>query len=134
MRHARHSVLAAVPRDERIARRGDAAAAGLARLQLAERAIEAAFSATADLAADLPRLRTDAYLATTVGQPALDEVTATLGHLTAALSGIARTHGQLAHVGDQIGVRTRLGGVPDKPPEETPKPGIARADLALVGL
>ena len=136
MSHSRRPGLAAVPRDERIARRIDAASAGLTRLQAAERAIEAAYTATAEMAADLPRLRADAYLAATVGQPALEETTATLGHLTAALNAIARTHGRMADLGDRIGMRNRLGGVPDKPPED-PKPpppdGLLRANLELVG-
>ena len=98
--------------------REHAANASLARLRAAETAIEEAYSATADLAAELPRLRADAHLATVVGHPALEEVSRTIGHLTAALDGIGRTHGQLAQVARQVGVRPRMEGIPDKPPEE----------------
>lgn len=103
--------------------RMQAATSSLSRLRAAEQAIEQAFSATADLAAELPRLRADARLSTVVGQPALDEVSVTLGHLSEALGGIVRTHGRLAEVGRIARVRPSLGGDPDKPTEDPdPKP------------
>lgn len=121
------------PRLERRNARLDAADAGLARLRAAEAAIEQAFSATADLAAELPRLRAHARLSTVVGHEAVDDVAITLGHLSAALGGIVRTHGNLARVGSSIGYRTRGTGDVDKPDEQPPKPPLGHAALNLVG-
>lgn len=102
--------------------RQQAADLGLSRLREAETAIELAYSATAELAADLPRLRADANLSTVVGQPVFEELTGTLAHLTAALNGIVRTHGELAQVGRAVRVRPTLEGIPDKEPDPDPKP------------
>lgn len=105
------------PNARRALRRADrqqAANLGLSRLREVETAIELAYSATAELAADLPRLRADANLSTVVGQPVFEELSRTLGHLTAAMNGIVRTHGELSEVGRQVRVRPTLEGVPDK--------------------
>lgn len=113
--------LHSVRRDSRRQQRLEAATSSLIRLRAAEQAIEQAFCATAELAADLPRLRAEAKLSTVVGQPAIDDVSATLAHLTAAMGGIVRTHGRLADVGRAVKVRPSLGGDQDKP-EDDPKP------------
>lgn len=80
----------------------------------AELAIDSAFAETADLASRLAKLRVQAGLSATVGQPAFDAVSAALGELTQARAEMIRAHGELNAVKTRIGCRAVATGGGDK--------------------
>ncbi|WP_158918629.1 hypothetical protein [Caulobacter sp. S45] len=83
-------------------------------LHTAEYAIDGAYGETAALATNLVKLRAAAGLSATVGQPALDAVTAAMNSLNAARAQILQAHGELAEVKTRMGCRTVATGGGDK--------------------
>lgn len=112
-------------RSERAGARLRAGDAGYARLRAAEIAVEQAYTATAELAADLPRLRAEAQLSSVVGQDVVKDVASAIVLLSDAMDALVRSHGSMAALGGKIGYRVRGQGGVDKP-DENPKPtGLA---------
>ena len=99
-----------------------------ASLITAERAIDTAFKATAQLAADMSHARLEANISAVVGQDAFDEICETLASLGRSRAALVRTHGRLDDVRTQIGCRTIAAGGEDKYPQNQ-----ARLALKSVG-
>lgn len=107
-----------------------AVAEGLAgRLYAAEAAIDVALHEAAMLMAALPTARADARLSAMTGQPAFEDVAATVGALSAARAHIVGAHVSLAAIARQLGLDDLAVGPLDKP-EDTPplggRPGAGR--------
>ncbi len=86
------------------------------RLFIAERKLDEAFAAFAELAAHLPAARQGADLGIKVGVGAVSSVAVALGQLAAVRQTVADAHDQFAVVQRAIGVRTAMTGGGDKPP------------------
>lgn len=102
------------------------------KLFATEHALDAAVSEAAELLADMVKARKDLHVAATVSEAANAKVLAALAALGDARSAIVEAHNELNSVKLRLGVRTKMAGWEDKPPEEEPKGRIER-DLRQVG-
>lgn len=94
-----------------------------ARLYCAETAIDRALVETANLAAQLPTARTDAYLSATTGQKAFDGVAVAISALTIARQNMIQTHATLGVLVRSMGLDTLAVGPLDKPGDGPPVGG-----------
>jgi hypothetical protein len=99
------------------------------RLFATEKAIDAALSEAAQLMAGMAQARQDLRVSAVVGDDATRKVAETIATLAEARRAIVEAHRELDAVKTQIGVRTKLIGVVDKPPEVTRN----SADVRRVG-
>lgn len=82
----------------------------------AERAIDDAFQATAQLAAFMPQARQQAKASAELGQDAYERAAAAIAMLSGARREIIATHSALAATQEKLGMRERnFGGFIDKP-------------------
>lgn len=82
-----------------------------------ERAIDAAVTEAAKLAACMPRVRLEANIGAEIGHAALERSGAALAALVTARREIIATHAELSTVKDRIGLRTvAVGGSEYKGP------------------
>jgi len=86
-----------------------------ARLYCAETAIDRALVETANLAAQLPTARADAYLSATTGQKAFDGVAGAISALTIARQNMVQTHATLGALARSLGLDILAVGPLDKP-------------------
>lgn len=93
------------------------------RLYAAESAVDAALIAAADLAADLPRARSQALLSAVTGQRAFDGVADAVSALVQARAGLVQTHGVLSAVARKLKLDDLAVGPVDKPEDEPPVGG-----------
>ena len=101
------------------------------RLVAAEKAIDVAIAAVADLAGFLPAARIDAKLAAEVGHGALKNSAAALHHLTRARASMIKTHKALKATGDQLGLgEVNFGGLYGKPTALAP--AVSQAGVGSV--
>ena len=97
-----------------------------------EDAIDGAYSEAAVLASRLVRIRAEAGLSATVGQDAIDAVTAAITALGGARAAIVRAHSELDGVKTRIGCRTTNTGGQDKDNQDS-MPASGRAALRALG-
>ena len=100
------------------------------KLFATEHALDAAMTEAAELMADLLKARKDLNLSAVVGDAAPSKLVAAMSALAEARTAIVSVHNELNDVKLRIGVRTKMTGWEDKPPEsDTPK---NRQDLRQV--
>jgi len=88
------------------------------KLFATEKAIDAAIAEAAQLLGGMTQARQDLRISAVVGDDATRKVAETIAQLTEARRAIVEAHHQLDKVKGQIGVRTKLIGVVDKPPPD----------------
>jgi len=89
------------------------------KLFATENAIDAAMVEAAELMADMLKARKDIGLSAVVGDRASAKLVEALAALSEARSAMVDMHGELNDVKLRIGVRTKMVGIEDKPPETT---------------
>jgi hypothetical protein len=89
------------------------------KLFATENAIDAAMVEAAELMADMLKARKDIGLSAVVGDRASAKLVEALSALGEARSAMVEMHTELNDVKLRIGVRTKMAGVEDKPPETT---------------
>ena len=99
-------------------------------LFLAERKLDEAFAAMADLARHLPAAREQAALGIKVGSSAVSRVTQALGQLASTRETIAQAHDEFAVVQRAMGVRTKMVGGGEKP--TVPDAAVAARHLRAI--
>lgn len=87
------------------------------KLFATEKAIDAAIAEAAQLLGALSQARTEIRVSAVVGDDATRKIAETISGLTEARRSIVEAHRELDLVRAQVGVRTKLIGVIDKPPE-----------------
>ena len=87
------------------------------RLFATEKAIDAAIAEAAQLLGGMSEARAELRVSAVVGDEATRKVAETISQLTEARRAIVEAHRQLDVVKTQIGIRTKLIGIVDKPPE-----------------
>jgi hypothetical protein len=99
------------------------------KLYAAEASLDSAISEAAELMTAIVKARQDLNLAATVDAKASAKLIDTLTALGQARTAIVGCHKELDEVRLRVGIRTRMGGFQDKPPEVAP----ATQDLREVG-
>ncbi|WP_428151129.1 hypothetical protein [Caulobacter sp.] len=89
------------------------------KLFATENAVDAAMVEAAELMADMLKARKDIGLSAVVGDRASSKLVEALAALGEARSAMVEMHSELNDVKLRIGVRTKMIGVEDKPPETT---------------
>ena len=89
------------------------------KLFATENAVDAAMVEAAELMADMLKARKDIGLSAVVGDRASAKLVEALAALGQARSAMVEMHGELNDVRLRIGVRTKMAGIEDKPPETT---------------
>jgi hypothetical protein len=87
------------------------------KLFSSESAVDAAMVETAELMADLLKARKDLGLSAVVGDNAARKLSEAMAALSQARSAMVEAHNELNDVKLRIGVRTKMVGFEDKPPE-----------------
>lgn len=87
------------------------------KLFATERALDAALVEASELMADMIKARMDLNLSAVVGDAASAKLVEALSALGEARTAIVGAHNELNDVRLRIGVRTRMAGWEDKPPE-----------------
>lgn len=87
------------------------------KLFATERALDAALVEASELMADMIKARMDLNLSAVVGDAASAKLVEALAALGEARTAIVGAHNELNDVRLRIGVRTRMAGWEDKPPE-----------------
>jgi len=100
------------------------------KLFATERALDATMTETAELMADLLKGRQDLNLSAVVGNTAPAKLVEAMAALAEARTAIVSVHNELNEVKLRIGVRTKMTGFEEKPPELALRPS---ADLRDVG-
>ncbi|MFY8143696.1 MAG: hypothetical protein ACOVMT_07445 [Caulobacter sp.] len=98
------------------------------KLFASENAVDAAMVETAELMADLLKARKDLGVSAVVGDRAAAKLAEAMTALSEARSAMVDAHNELNDVKLRIGVRTKMVGFEDKPPE-TPRGLHAVSDL-----
>jgi hypothetical protein len=89
------------------------------RLFSTEKAVDAAMAETAVLMTSLIEARTELGLSAVVGDNATGKLAQAIATLAEARRAVISAHGDLADLKLRVGIRTKLIGVSDKPPEIT---------------
>lgn len=101
------------------------------KLFATERSLDAAMTEAAELMADLLKARKDLNLSAVVGDAAPAKLVEAMAALAEARTAIVSVHNELNDVKLRIGVRTKMTGFEEKPPElAMPQ---ANKDLRQVG-
>ena len=87
------------------------------KLWATEKAIDAAIAEAAQLISGISEARADLRVSAVVGDDATRKVAEAISTLAAARGAIVEAHRELDVVKTQIGIRTKMIGVLDKPPE-----------------
>jgi len=87
------------------------------KLFATERSLDATMTETAELMAEFVKARQDLKLSAVVGDAATAKVIEALAALGEARTAIVTAHAELDDVRLRIGVRTKMAGWEDKPPE-----------------
>lgn len=88
------------------------------RLFATEKAVDAAMAEAASLMTAIAEARADLGLSAIVADDATSKVAQAIATLAEARRAVVAAHGNLAETKLRIGVRTKLVGVTDKPPEQ----------------
>jgi hypothetical protein len=96
------------------------------KLFATENAVDAAMMEAAELMADMLRARKDIGLSAVVGDRASAKLVEALAALGEARSAMVEMHNELNDVKLRIGVRTKMIGFEDKPPQGS----FRRADIS----
>ena len=88
------------------------------RLFATEQAVDAAMAEAASLMTAIAEARADLGLSAIVADDATSKVAQAIATLAEARRAVVAAHGNLAETKLRIGVRTKLVGVTDKPPEQ----------------
>lgn len=91
------------------------------RLYAAEAAIDLALVEAAELAAELPRARAEAYLSAVTGQQAFTSAAAGLSALTEARGHLVDVHNTLAALARRLDLDALAIGPVDKPDDNGPR-------------
>jgi hypothetical protein len=88
------------------------------RLFATEKAVDAAMSEAASLMMAMTEARSELGLSAVVGDDATGKVAEAIATLAEARRAIVAAHGTLAETKLRVGIRTKLIGVSDKPPDQ----------------
>ena len=88
------------------------------RLFATEKAIDTAMAEAASLMTSMAEARAELGLSAVVGDDATGKVAQAIATLADARRAIVSAHGTLAETKLRVGIRTKLIGVSDKPPEQ----------------
>lgn len=97
------------------------------KLFATEKAIDTAIAEASQLLGSMAQARVDLRLSAVVADEATSKVAQTIATLAEARRAVVEAHKELDVVKAQIGVRTKLIGVVDKPPEAS----ITRENLTV---
>ena len=97
------------------------------RLFATEKAVDAAMAEAASLMTSLAEARAELGLSAVVGDDATSKVAQAIATLAEARRSVVAAHGTLAETKLRVGIRTKLIGVTDKPPEEISQEPSRRA-------
>jgi len=100
------------------------------KLFATEHALDAAMTEAAELMADLLKARKDLNLSAVVGDAAPAKLVEAMAALAEARTAVVKVHNELNDVKLRIGVRTKMAGWEEKPPETGT--GFAGQDLRQV--
>lgn len=95
-------------------KRSEMVLSGAEQLFASESALEVALAETAQLASTLTRMRHNSNMSMTVGQDAMNELSATISLLTEARGRLINTHLELDKVKTKMGCATVAAGFWDK--------------------
>lgn len=91
-----------------------------ARLFATEAALDEALAEASMLVAQMTRARRTLGISTESGDAAVSKVSDVIAGLAAARKTISDAHGELLDTKLRLGIRTKLVGQPDKPPQVAP--------------
>jgi hypothetical protein len=97
------------------------------RLFATEKAVDAAMAEAASLMTSLAEARAELGLSAVVGDDATSKVAQAIATLAEARRSVVAAHGSLADLKIRIGLRTKLIGVTDKPPDDIQQEPTRRA-------
>jgi hypothetical protein len=97
------------------------------RLFATEKAVDAAMAEAASLMTSLAEARSELGLSAVVGDDVTSKVAQAIATLAEARRSVVAAHGGLADLKLRVGIRTRLIGVTDKPPEQITEEPARRA-------
>jgi hypothetical protein len=97
------------------------------RLFATEKAVDSAMTETAALMTSLVEARIDLGLSAVVADDATGKLAQAIGALAEARRAVVSAHGDLADLKLRVGIRTKLVGVTDKPPEINQGADLRRA-------
>lgn len=95
------------------------------KLFATEKAIDAALAEASQLMGGIAQARTDLRISAVVGDGATSKVAEAIATLAAARRSVVEAHYELDRVKSQIGVRTKLLGIVDKPAPVTDMAPVA---------
>lgn len=97
------------------------------RLFATEKAVDAAMAEAASLMMSIAEARAELGLSAVVADDATSKVAQAIATLAEARRSVVAAHGNLAETKLRIGIRTKLIGVSDKPPEQITEAPVRRA-------
>jgi hypothetical protein len=97
------------------------------RLFSTEKAVDSAMTEAAFLMTSLVEARAELGLSAVVGDDATSKVAQAIATLAEARRAVVSAHGDLADLKLRVGIRTKMVGVSDKPPEITQTTDLRRA-------
>lgn len=97
------------------------------KLFATEAAVDAAMAEAMTLLAGMAEARKEAGVSAVVGNEATAKIAEAISILAQARTAVVAAHGEMNDVKLRMGIRTKMIGVMDKPPEGTVQP-FARAD------
>ena len=97
------------------------------RLFATEKADDAAMAEAAALMTSMAEARTELGLSAVVGDDATMKVAQAIATLAEARRSVVSAHSSLADLKLRVGIRTKLIGVTDKPPEQITEEPMRRA-------
>lgn len=100
------------------------------KLYAAEASLDGALAQAAELMMEIVKSRQELKVAATVDAKASAKLTEAMSALGAARTALVGCHKELDEVRLRLGIRTRMGGFEDKPPEVRPS---QTTDLREVG-
>jgi hypothetical protein len=96
------------------------------RLFATEKAVDMAMIEAAKLMTSLVDARSELHLSAVVGDEATSKVAQAIATLAEARRAIVAAHGDLADLKLRVGIRTKLIGIVDKPPENIQETDLRR--------
>ena len=97
------------------------------RLFATEKAVDAAMAEAASLMMSIAEARTDLGLSAVVADTATGKVAEAIATLAEARRSVVAAHANLAETKLRVGIRTKLIGVSDKPPDQITEEPVRRA-------
>ncbi len=101
------------------------------KLFATEAAVDAAMAEAMNLLAGMAEARAETRMSAVVGNEATAKIAEAIAILAQARTAVVAAHGELADLKQRAGVRTRMIGVMDKPPEGSSTPlAVIERDVA----